>query len=76
MTPQAPSIDLKSGFLLLILATVWGGSFFFAEIALRELGPMTIVLHRVFWASLALFFVVWWQGITIPHTAKAWLCYL
>ena len=33
--PQVASIDLKSGLLLLTLATVWAGSFFFAEIALR-----------------------------------------
>ncbi len=76
MTPQAPTIDLKSGLLLLCLATVWGGSFFFAEIALREVGPFTIALHRVFWATLALLFIVWWQGIQIPRSINAWLCYL
>ena len=76
MTQQAPTIDLKSGLLLLGLATVWGGSFFFAEIALREVGPFTIALHRVFWATLALSFVVWWQGIQIPRSVNAWLCYL
>ncbi|MGB1310570.1 MAG: DMT family transporter [Leucothrix sp.] len=73
---QAPTIDLKSGLMLLGLATVWGGSFFFAEIALRELGPFTITLHRVFWAALALLFVVRWQGIQIPRNMKTWLCYL
>ena len=73
---QHPSIDLKSGLLLLGLATVWGGSFFFAEIALKELGPFTITLHRVFWATLALFIVVKWQGIEIPKSGKVWGCYL
>lgn len=76
MTQQPPNIDLKSGLLLLALATVWGGSFFFAEIALREVAPFTIALHRVFWAALALFFVVRWQGIEIPRSIKVWLCYL
>ena len=46
----APTIDLTSGLLLLALATVWGGSFFFAEVALQEVPPLTIALHRVFWA--------------------------
>ena len=32
------------------LATVWGGSFFFAEIALQAVPPLTIALHRVVWA--------------------------
>lgn len=77
MTQQeTPRIDLTSSLLLLALATVWGGSFFFAEIALREVPPLTITLHRVFWAVPALFLVVWWQGIEIPKSVHAWLCYL
>jgi len=73
---QTPTIDLTSGLLLLGLATVWGGSFFFAEIALREVPPFTIALHRVFWAVPALFCVVWLKGIEIPKSARAWICYL
>jgi len=45
---SAQSMDLKSTIMLLLLAAVWGGSFFFAEIALREVPPLTITLHRVF----------------------------
>ena len=59
---QLPAINLVSGLLLLVLATVWGGSFFFAEIALREVPPLTVALHRIFWAVPALFAVVWWRG--------------
>jgi drug/metabolite transporter (DMT)-like permease len=73
---QIPSMDLTSILLLFSLATVWGGSFFFAEIALKEVPPLTVALHRVFWAVPALFLVVWWQGIKIPKTVNAWLCYL
>ena len=73
---QTPNIDLTSGLLLLALATVWGGSFFFAEIALREVPTLTIALHRVFWAVPALLVVVWWQNIKIPRSIQAWLCYL
>lgn len=76
MTQQAPSIDLKSSFLLLGLATVWGGSFFFAEIALREVGPLTIAMHRVFWAALVLLIVVRWQGLEVPRSITVWFCYL
>ena len=59
MTNSAPTINLTSGLLLLALATVWGGSFFFAEIALREVPPLTITLHRVFWAVPVLLAIVW-----------------
>ncbi len=73
---KAPTIDLTSGLLLLGLATVWGGSFFFAEIALTEVPPLTIALHRVFWAVPVLLVVVLLRGITIPTSGKAWVCYL
>ncbi len=39
--------DFKSTIMLLLLAAVWGGSFFFGEVALREVPPLTITLHRV-----------------------------
>ncbi len=72
---KALSLDLTSGSLLLCLATVWGGSFFFAEIALRELGPLTITLHRVFWAVPVLFLVVRLKGLEIPRSYRAWFGY-
>jgi len=40
--------------LLLLLALLWGGSFFFSKIAVGELLPFTIVLCRVSLAALAL----------------------
>ena len=73
---QVPKIDRTSGMLLLGLATVWGGSFFFAEVALREVPPLTIALHRVFWAVPALFLVVLYQGLEIPRSIRTWFCYL
>ena len=73
---QNPTINLTSGLLLLGLATVWGGSFFFAEVALREVPPLTVALHRIFWAVPALFLVVLWRGLKIPRSVKVWLCYL
>ncbi len=73
---QAPTFDLVSGSLLLVLAILWGGSFFFAEIALSQVPPLTVALHRIFWAVPILLLVILWQGIKIPKSAKAWLCYL
>ena len=73
---KAPTVDLTSALLLLGLAIVWGGSFFFAEIALTEVPPLTITLHRVFWAIPALLLVVWWLEISIPRSINTWFCYL
>lgn len=43
---------------LLSLSVLWGGSFFFAKVALGELGPFTLVFVRVSLAALALALVV------------------
>ncbi|MEM7171075.1 MAG: DMT family transporter [Pseudomonadota bacterium] len=43
--------------LLLLLSVLWGGSFFFAEIALGDLPPLTLVLARV--ATGAAFLLLW-----------------
>lgn len=39
---------------LLSLSVLWGGSFFFAKVALAELAPLTVVFFRVALAALAL----------------------
>lgn len=72
---QGANIDLTSGLLLLGLGMVWGGSFIFAEIALREVPPLTVTLHRVFWAVPVLFLVILWKGINLPTSAGIWGCY-
>lgn len=58
--------------LLVVLSIVWGGSFFFAEIALRDLGPLTIVFGRVSLAALALLAFVYLTGKRMPWQAKSW----
>ncbi|WP_202903885.1 DMT family transporter [Halocynthiibacter namhaensis] len=69
-------MDMKSIALLLTLAAVWGGSFFFAEVALREVPPMTITLHRVFWALPMLGVLVLLKRIPIPRNPRIWCAYL
>ncbi len=71
-----PTIDTISGIMLLVLAAVWGGSFFFAEVALDEVPPLTVTLHRVVWAVPALFVVVLWRGVKIPRAPRIWFAYL
>ena len=61
--------------MLLSLAAVWGGSFFFVEVALHEVPPLTITLHRVFWAVPALALIVRWQGLAVPRSIGVWGAY-
>ena len=62
--------------MMLALAAVWGGSFFFVEIALTEEKPLTIVLHRVFWAVPVLGMVLWWKRLALPRAPRVWGAYL
>ncbi len=47
-------MTLKLWFLLIVLSIVWGGSFFFNEIALTELQPIQIVTIRIWLAAIIL----------------------
>ncbi|MEI4195849.1 DMT family transporter [Roseovarius sp. E0-M6] len=77
MTPQkTPGIDLVSAAMLLLLALVWGGSFFFAEVTLTEVPPLTITLHRVSWALPVLYMVLRLRGFVLPRGARIWAAYL
>jgi len=41
---QIPTMSDRDWLLLVTLSVFWGGSFFFSEVALAELGPLTAVL--------------------------------
>ena len=59
-----------------MLAAVWGGSFFFAEVALSEVPPLTITLHRVVWAVPILAVILFLNGIALPRSLSVWGAYL
>jgi drug/metabolite transporter (DMT)-like permease len=58
--------------LLIALSVLWGATFFFAEIALREVRPLTLVLGRVGLAALALILVVYATGHRLPRSMAPW----
>jgi drug/metabolite transporter (DMT)-like permease len=62
--------------LLLTLSVLWGGSFFFAEVALAELPSFTVVLARVGLAALALLLIVLASGQRLPRSARLWGAFL
>jgi len=55
--------------LLLILSTVWGGSFFFFEVALQTLPPFTVVLGRVGLGAMVLLAIARMRGEVLPFSA-------
>lgn len=61
---------------LVLLSLIWGGSFFSIALAQREIGPVTVVLHRVGWAALLLWLAVRARGLPVPRGAGAWGAFL
>jgi len=52
--PKSRSMDLTTWGWLILLGLIWGGSFFFARVAVAHVPPLTLVFFRVFLAAIAL----------------------
>jgi drug/metabolite transporter (DMT)-like permease len=68
-------MDGRDWALLGVLSVLWGGSFFFNGVALRELSPLTLVFLRVALAAVILLPVLRAYGIGLPGTFAAWRPY-
>jgi drug/metabolite transporter (DMT)-like permease len=67
-----PEIDHRDLLLLGILSILWGGSFFFVGIAVKELPASTIVFGRVAIAALLLLLVLGFFRMKLPWEASLW----
>jgi drug/metabolite transporter (DMT)-like permease len=63
---------IKDWGILLFLGLIWGCSFLFANIAVREIPPVTLVFLRVGFASLALCIVMVIQGLSFRPFIENW----
>jgi drug/metabolite transporter (DMT)-like permease len=73
--PHAPAVVSADWLLLVLLSLVWGASFIFVGIAVKELPTLLIVLVRVGLAALILLPVHWlWQG-ALPTDARSWMAF-
>lgn len=74
MTPPIhQQMSLSDGVVLAILSLLWGGSFFFIEVLVAYLPPLTIVMARVGIAALLLWGIVFATGVARPTEAKDWI---
>ncbi len=62
--------------MLVALSVLWGGSFLFVGVAVKELPPLTIVVLRVGLAALALLAVLRVVGIAMPREPRVWTAFL
>jgi len=78
MTPSASPTRLHmtptEWGILVLLAAIWGGSFYFIGVAVKDMPPLTIVLGRVTLAALALNLYIRARGLALPPLRqwRAW----
>jgi len=72
MASSDHQIDARDGSLLGLLAILWGGSFFFNGLVLRELPPLTVVFLRVAIAAIILLPLLPVYGIRFPRGVAGW----
>ena len=65
-------MGIKEWGLIIILSILWGGSFFFVGVAVKEMPPLTIVLCRVALASIILLVIVYLKGDKMPSSPGLW----
>ncbi|MDG1068801.1 MAG: DMT family transporter [Sulfitobacter sp.] len=67
------SISARAWGLMALLAVLWGAVFLSVRIALDESPPMTVVAHRVGWASVVLWAYVFARRMPLPRGARVWI---
>lgn len=72
MIPTDGRIDARDWSLLGLLSILWGGSFVFNGLILRELPPLTVVFLRVAIAALILLPLLRVYRISLPKGVSGW----
>src|SRR5215470_6212183 len=76
MAPNDGRIEVRDWALLGLLSVLWGGSFCFNGVVLKELPPMTVVLIRVVLASLMLLPLLRYYRLGFPISLAGWTPYV
>ena len=69
-------MSLRVWIWLVSLSVLWGGSFFFAKVAVAELGPLTVVFGRVALAAFALNLSLWLTGQSLFRRETHWAAFM
>lgn len=62
--------------MLLTLSILWGGSFFFVEVAIQSLPVLSVVTLRVALAASALWIYALARGLHFPRGGRVWVLFL
>ncbi|NDH61101.1 MAG: DMT family transporter [Alphaproteobacteria bacterium] len=69
-------MSLRVWIWLVSLSVLWGGSFFFAKVAVAELRPLTVVFGRVALAAFALNLSLWLTGQSLFRRETPWAAFI
>lgn len=58
--------------VLVALAVIWGGAFFFISVAVDSVPPLTYVWLRLSIAALGMWLFLWWKGDSIALPRSVW----
>ncbi|MEL0435548.1 DMT family transporter [Phycobacter sp. K97] len=73
---QQKSLSTRALLELLVLGTLWGGSFLSIHVALTEVPVLTSVLHRCGWGALVLWGAVLVLRLPVPRAPGIWGSFL
>lgn len=62
--------------LLLMLATLWGGSYTLIKLGVATIPPVTLIAGRTLIAGLLLLVIMQWRGVRLPTDAATWRRFL
>lgn len=75
MSQKFRTMNLLEWTMLIALALVWAGTFFFAAITVVEIPPLTIAFLRVSGAALVLLLALYLMGILMPREGSVWAAF-
>lgn len=62
--------------LLLVLATLWGGSYSFIKFGVDTIPPLTLIAARTLIAGVTLLAFLRWRGLRLPRDLATWRQFL
>ena len=62
--------------LLVLLATLWGGSYTFIKLGVATIPPVTLIAGRTLVAGLLLLLIMHWRGVRLPNDTATWRRFL
>src|SRR6202048_3505712 len=72
---RSPAIAVEL-LLLLLLATLWGGSYTFIQLGVATIPPITLIAARTLIAGMLLLDVMRAHGLRVPKDARTWRRFL